>query len=76
MDHTIVFTLGCGWRQNQQCKKYTYFDGNFDSWGCGCTMQGTSPNIAKWSTSRASLEAPGCHHQASAWDVSPGGRHG
>ncbi len=27
--------------------------------------------IARWSTSRASLEANGCHHRAGAWDVSP-----
>jgi hypothetical protein len=30
MDHKMVFTLGCGRQQNQQCKKYTYFAGNFD----------------------------------------------
>ncbi len=27
--------------------------------------------IARWSTSRASLEATGCHHRASACAVSP-----
>ncbi len=32
--------------------------------------------IARWSTSRASLETTGCRNWASAWDVSPGGRHG
>jgi len=28
-------------------------------------------HIARWSTSRASLEANGCHHRASACAVSP-----
>jgi len=32
--------------------------------------------IARWSTSRASLEATGCRHRASACAVSPGGHHG
>jgi hypothetical protein len=32
--------------------------------------------IDRWSTSRASLGATGCRHQASACAVSPHGRHG
>jgi hypothetical protein len=33
MDHDMVFTLGCGQQQSRQCKKYTYFAGNFDCHG-------------------------------------------
>jgi hypothetical protein len=29
MDHNMIFTLGCRRQQNQLCKKYTYFLGNF-----------------------------------------------
>jgi hypothetical protein len=48
-------------------KQNTYLAGNFDYHGdvyfVGC--------IAQWSTSQASLEATGCHHWASAWEVLP-----
>ena len=40
------------------------------------TRRYNAGHIARWSTSRASLEATGCRHRASACAVLPRVRHG
>jgi hypothetical protein len=61
----MVFSLWCGQQQIKHNKKCMQIDDDFeDHVESSGTMQGASPNEAQ--PARASLEADGCRHRASA----------
>ena len=61
---TVSLAYGCGQQQIQRWQKYTSNAGGFNHHADAAACN--AGHITRWSTSRASLEATGCRHQASA----------